>query len=68
VDVVFRSGARLNAGKPYYDIPSGVGTGGTVTISVTMTVPKREKDYSTRWALKVGKTEFCAVQFVFSVK
>lgn len=68
VDVVYQSGARLNAGKPYYDIPAGVGPGGTVTISVTMDVPKRAKDYSTRWALKVGRTEFCSVQFVFTVR
>jgi hypothetical protein len=68
VDVVYVSGARLNAGKPYYDIPAGVGTGGTVTISVTMTVPKRPKEYSTRWSLMVGRREFCSVQFVFEAK
>lgn len=68
VDVVYQSGARLNAGKPYYDIPAGVGPGGTVTISVTMDVPKRPKEYSTRWSLMVGKTHFCSVQFVFEAK
>lgn len=68
VDVVYQSGARLNAGKPYYDIPAGVGPGGTVTISVTMEVPKRPKEYSTRWTLMVGKTQFCSVQFVFEAK
>jgi hypothetical protein len=68
VDVVFSSGARLNAGKPYYDIPTGVGPGGTVTISVTFTVPKITKDYASRWSLRVGKTEFCGVRFIFSVK
>jgi hypothetical protein len=68
VDVVYQSGARLIAGKPYYDIPAGVGPGGTVTISVTMEVPKRPKEYSTRWSLMVGKTHFCSVQFVFEAK
>ena len=68
VDVVFQSGARLNSGKPYYDIPSGVSPGGTVTISVTMEVPKRPKEYSTRWSLMVGRTQFCSVQFVFEAK
>jgi hypothetical protein len=68
VDVVYQSGARLNAGKPYYDIPAGVGPGGTVTISVTMELPKRPKEYSTRWSLMVGKTHFCSVQFVFEAK
>jgi hypothetical protein len=68
VDVVYQSGASLQVGKPYYDIPTGVGPGGTVTITVTLEVPKREKDYNTRWALKVGRNEFCSVRFNFSVK
>lgn len=68
VDVVYQSGARLNAGKPYYDIPTGVGPGGSVTISVTMEMPKRPKEYSTRWSLMVGHTEFCSVRFVFDVQ
>jgi hypothetical protein len=68
VDVVYQSGAHLQVGKPYYDIPTGVGPGSTVTITVTMEVPKRQKDYSTRWSLKVGRTEFCSVRFKFSVK
>lgn len=68
VDIVYAGGARLNEGKPYYDIPAAVAPGGTITISVTMSVPKRSKDYQTRWALKIGRTEFCHVKFVFSVK
>lgn len=68
VDVVYQSGARLNAGKPYYDIPKGVAPGGTVTISVTMEMPKPPKEYSTRWSLMVGRTSFCSVRFVFDVK
>ena len=67
VDIVYVSGARLNHGKPYYDIPAAIAPGGTVTISVTMYVP-RSKDYNTRWALKIGKTEFCSVRFTFSVQ
>jgi len=68
VDVVYASGVRLNSGKPYYDIPYGVSPGGTMTISVTMSIPTRQKDYSTRWTLKVGRTEFCSVRFAFEVK
>jgi hypothetical protein len=67
VDIVYASGARLNHGKPYYDIPAAVGPGGTLTISVTMYVP-RSKDYNTRWTLKIGKREFCPVRFTFSVQ
>jgi Ig-like domain from next to BRCA1 gene len=68
VDVVYQSGARLNPGRPYYDIPAGVGPGGTVTISVTMELPKRPKGYNMRWALMVGRTQFCSVQFVFEAR
>jgi len=68
VDVVYESGARLNYGKPYYDIPNGVGPGGTVRITVTMEIPKRDKDYNMRWSLKVGRTNFCSVKFVFSAR
>lgn len=68
VDIVYAGGARLNEGKPYYDIPAAVAPGGTVTISVTMNFPKRAKDYQTRWALKIGRTQFCPVKFIFSVK
>ena len=67
VDIVYISGTRLNKGKPYYDIPKAVPPGGTVTISVTMYVP-RSKDYNTRWGLKIGRTEFCTVRFSFTVK
>lgn len=67
VDIVYASGARLNHGKPYYDIPAAVGPGGTLTISVTMYVP-RSKDYNTRWTLKIGKREFCPIRFAFSVQ
>lgn len=68
VDVVYESGAQLNVGKPYYDIPAGVGPGGTVTVSVTMEVPKRPKEYNMRWSLKVGRTNFCSVRFIFEAK
>jgi hypothetical protein len=68
VDVVFQSGARINVGKPYYDIPSGVGPGGSVKISLTMKLPKYPKEYGMRWSLMVGKTMFCSVQFVVEAR
>jgi hypothetical protein len=68
VDVVYESGARLNHGKPYYDIPAGTGPGSIVTISVTMEIPKRPKEYNMRWSLMVGKTHFCSVQFAFEAR
>jgi len=68
VDVVYQSGADLVDGKPYYDIPKPVGPGGTVTITLTMNAPKRSSEYSTRWSLMVGKTQFCSVRIAFNTK
>ena len=68
VDIVFHSGAHLEAGRTYYDIPATVGPGGKVTISIPMAVPKRSKVYSTRWSLNVGRTDFCNVRFIIKVQ
>lgn len=68
VDVVYQSGADLVERKPYVDIPAAVGPGGTIQITLTMKAPKRSSDYSTRWALKVGKTEFCSMRIAFETK
>jgi hypothetical protein len=68
VDVAFHSGAHLEEGKPYYDIPKAVGPGGTVALSVSMSVPKRSNVYSTRWSLRVGKSDFCTVKFIIEVE
>ena len=62
VDIVFQSGAHLQ------DIPTTVGPGGKVTISIPMIAPKRSEVYSTRWSLKVGRTDFCTVRFIIEVK
>lgn len=66
VDVVYASGADLHIGKPYIDIPATVGPGGKTTVTITLVAPKRAGDYSTRWSLKVGRTEFCGLKFTFT--
>lgn len=68
VDVVYQSGADLVDGKSYFDIPTTVGPGGTVQITITMNAPKRSSDYSARWTLKVGQTEFCSMKIAFDTK
>lgn len=68
VDVVYHSGADLRIGKPYIDIPTTVGPGGRITITVTLKAPNYPKVYSTRWGLRVGRTDFCGVKFVIEVK
>ena len=68
VDVVYHSGAYLHKGKAYYDIPAAIGPGGKVTLTVSMAAPKLDKVYSTRWSLRVGKKDFCAIKFSIEVK
>jgi hypothetical protein len=68
VDIVFHSGAHLEVGRAYYDIPATVNPGGKVTISIAMMAPKRPETYSTRWTLRVGRTDFCGVRFVINVQ
>ena len=68
VDIVFKSGAHLHEGKPYLDIPTTVGPGGRVTITITMYAPKRSEEYSNRWSLMVGKTYFCGMKTRIVVK
>jgi hypothetical protein len=68
VDIVYHSGAHLHEGKPYYDIPRAVGPGGRVTITIAMSVPKLSKEYSTRWSLRVGNRDFCAIRFSIEVE
>jgi hypothetical protein len=68
VDIVYHSGAHLEEGRTYYDIPATIGPGGKVTISISMLAPKRSKVYSTRWSLRVGNRDFCDVRFIIDVK
>jgi len=68
VDVVYHSGAHLHEGTPYRDIPTTVGPGGKVTLTISMTAPKSPEEYSTRWSLRVGNRDFCSVKFILEVK
>jgi len=68
VDIVYVSGADLLLGKPYFDIPATVVPGGTVTFTITLAIPKYRGTYSTRFGLRVGKTDFCSVKFTFDVQ
>ena len=68
VDIVYHSGAHLEEGGTYYDIPATVGPGGKVTITISMIAPKRSKVYSTRWSLRVGNRDFCDIRFIIEVK
>jgi len=67
VDVVFYNGAGLHE-KPYYDIPATVGRGGSVTIVIPLTAPKRQDTFTTRWALKVGDNFFCPLRITIETK
>jgi len=67
VDVVFKTGARFHD-RAYYDIPKTVPPGGTVSIEITMTTDFRKDVFTTYWALRVGKNNFCVLPITFEVR
>jgi hypothetical protein len=67
VDVVFKTGGRFHD-RAYYDMPTSVAPGGTVTIQVTLTTDYRKDSFRTYWALRVGKNNFCVLPISFEVR
>ena len=67
VDVVFKTGARFHD-RAYYDIPYAVPPGGTVWIEITLTTDYRKDVFTTYWALRVGKNNFCVLPITFEVR
>ena len=68
VDVAFHAGADLTDARPYFDIPKTVVPGELITITITLTAPKQPGEYSTQWALRVGKRDFCLLRIAFEAK
>ena len=67
VDVVFKTGGRFHD-RAYFDIPKSVPPGGTVTIEITLTTDYRKDTFTTYWALRVGKNDFCVLPITFEVR
>lgn len=66
IDFVHRGGFRHNGGM-IQDIGSGVAPGGKLTVKVSFTAPKKEGEYRSNWALKVGNNSFCGISINFKV-
>lgn len=67
VDVVFKTGARFHD-RAYFDIPNSVSPGSTVVIEVTLTTDHRKDIFTTQWALRVGKNNFCTLPITIEVR
>jgi hypothetical protein len=67
VDVEFVSGGHFH-NKSSYDLPKNVPSGGTVTIIVPLTAPKKAGEYGATWTLRVGKKSFCRLRLEFTVE
>ena len=66
VDFVFASGTNL-ATVNEEKIPTGVGVGESVTLSVDATAPNRAGRYKTVWSLRAGVTSFCSLSLTIKV-
>jgi len=67
VDVVYLAGDKFTSSKGV-DLPSIVGTGQSINITVSMTAPKATGTYKTIWGLRVGKNVFCRLVVGIVVK
>ena len=67
VDVVYKAGFR-DPGRARQDLASTVIPGGTTTITVPLTAPKKFGTYTSAWSLRVGRTSFCIMKIVIVVK
>ncbi len=68
VDLIYLSGARMGAPK-IADLPNGVATSQSVTLTLTMTAPSTPGDYKSVWALQQGKSNnFCKLNINITVQ
>ena len=68
VDVVHYSGAYIQTGRKYMDIPAAVAPRSKISISIEFQSPNRPETYSAHWSLKNGNTYFCSMKIFIVVK
>lgn len=66
VDFTYLSGTKMNQ-SPLVQLPTTVGPGETVTLSVDMRTPNKTSRYTTVWSLRRGEDYFCNVLLTISV-
>lgn len=67
VDFIFKGGQNL-ASISGYDLPGDVPVNGTITLTLQMTAPNDSGTYTSNWALRRGKTNFCVMSVKIVVK
>ena len=66
LDYIYLSGDQFHKVSGY-DLNKAVKTGETVSIIVDMESPKNPGNYTTRWTLRAGAKEFCALSLTINV-
>lgn len=66
-DYHYFSGEKLHK-TSVYDLQQTVVTGGQTDIIVNMKAPKEKGTYSTTWAVRVGKKDFCKLHLTIQIK
>lgn len=66
IDFVYDAGYRTEQ-RAIQDLSKTVYPGGSVTLRVLLTAPKRPDTYNVIWALKVGNKAFCHMKVSFKV-
>jgi hypothetical protein len=65
-DYRYVSGNKLHT-QAIYDLPNSVPSTGQIDLVVDMQAPNAAGTYTTRWKLRIGKTEFCTMNLTIVV-
>lgn len=67
VDFVHTGGYESNL-RPVLDLPETVASGGSISLKIELTAPKKTGPYNVYWSLKVGNNSFCHMKYSFKVE
>jgi hypothetical protein len=66
LDYHYFNGEKLHKAS-VYDLQNSVPTGGQIDLIVKMKAPKEAGTYTTTWALRVGKQDFCKLHLTIKI-
>ncbi len=67
IDFVYLSGDKFHKVSGY-DLSKDVKVGGSIILTVDMKAPKNSGNYTTRWTLRSGDTNFCTMSLTINVR
>ncbi len=68
IDYAYISGTKLHTHSDAYNLPSNVGIGGKIKLTVDMLAPKAAGNYTTTWGLETGSNVFCTLSLTINVR